>query len=133
MATASGTFTVVMKPGITPSAADGVTLAHMTLEKSFQGDLNGTGRGNVLTAMTATPGSAGYVAMERFEGTLHGKAGSFVFQHSSTMDRGKPVQSVAVVPDSGTGELAGISGRLEIHIDGKEHVYSFAYTLPGGK
>ena len=84
----------------------------------------------MLTAMTPTKGSAGYVAIERVTGTLHGRAGSFVFQHSGTMDRGAQQLSITVVPDSGTGELAGIGGRFTLQIVDGKHLYDFAYTLP---
>jgi hypothetical protein len=88
----------------------------------------------MLTAMGAVQGSAGYVAIERVTGTLRGRSGSFALQHSSTMTRGKPLQSVIVVPDSGTGELAGLEGSMFIEIadhDGqRKHFYKFEYSLP---
>ena len=84
----------------------------------------------MLTALTPTQGSAGYVAIERFTGTLHGRSGSFVFQHSGTMDRGAQQLAITVVPGSGTGALAGLSGRLQIHISPGQHAYTFDYVLP---
>lgn len=130
MRKATGTFQVAMKPQSAPDEAAGVTLGRMSLDKQFEGDLVATGTGEVLTAMTPVQGSAGYVAIERVTGTLAGRTGAFVFQHSSTMDRGVPSQSVTVVPDSGTGELAGITGSFAIAIRDGRHFYEFDYTLP---
>jgi hypothetical protein len=84
----------------------------------------------MLTAMTGTEGSAGYVAMERVTGTLHGREGSFVLQHTGTMNRGAQQLSIAVVPDSGTGKLAGIAGTFAIRIEDGRHYYDFEYSLP---
>ena len=84
----------------------------------------------MLSAMTEVKGSAGYVAMERVTGTLHGRSGSFVLQHSGTMTRGAPQMSVTVVPDSGTGQLAGLAGQMTIKITDGKHFYEFEYTLP---
>lgn len=87
----------------------------------------------MLAFMSGVKGSAGYVAMERVVGTLHGLAGSFVLQHTGTMTRGVPELSVTVVPDSGTDALAGLSGRMTIKIDGSGHSYEFEYTIePAG-
>ena len=110
----------------------GAALGRMSIDKQFHGDLDATSKGEMLTAMGAVPGSAGYVAIERVAGTLHGRSGSFALQHSSTMTRGEPRQNVFVVPDSGTGELAGLSGTMTITIaPGGKHSYEFDYTLPG--
>ncbi|MFO1327901.1 MAG: DUF3224 domain-containing protein [Rubrivivax sp.] len=127
---ASGHFTVELKPQGETSAVDGVSLGRMTLDKHFEGDLQGTGQGLMLTAMTPLKGSAGYVAIERFTGTLHGRAGSFVFQHSGTLDEGSQQLSITVVPASGTGALAGIRGRFTLRIVDGRHEYRFDYTLP---
>src|SRR4030095_16442472 len=110
---AKGTFEVTLAPqgdshGENGSAPDGATLGRMLLDKRFAGDLAGTGKGQMLTAMAAIGGSAGYVAIERVTGTLNGRVGSFVLQHTGTMNRGAPQLAITVVPDSGTGELAGI-------------------------
>ena len=119
-----------MKPLSETDDTPGTKLGRMSLEKRFAGDLVATSRGEVLTAVTDTKGSAGYVAIERVTGTLGGRAGSFVFQHSSVMDRGVPTQSIRVVPDSGTGELVGLAGSFVIDIVEKKHLYVFDYTLP---
>lgn len=100
----------------------------MSLDKQFRGDLEATSKGEML-AVRVEQGSAGYVAMEKVDGTLHGKRGTFVLQHSSTMNRGVPTQSISVVPDSGTDQLAGLSGRMTIIVEGKAHSYDFQYTL----
>jgi hypothetical protein len=129
MTVAKGSFIVDMKPQGEPAAADGVNLGRLSLEKRFEGDLQATSRGEMLTAMTAVQGSAGYVAIERVTGTLHGRQGSFVFQHTGTMTRGAQQLSIAVVPDSGTGELAGLEGTFRLQIVDGRHLYEFEYRL----
>ena len=127
---AKGTFTVEMKPQAEPNTAEGVSLGRMSLDKRFEGDLVATGKGEMLTALTPIKGSAGYVAIERVMGTLQGRSGSFVFQHSGTMDQGAQRLSITVVPGSGTGALAGISGSFTINITEGKHFYEFEYSLP---
>lgn len=127
---AKGTFNVEMKPQTEPSSADGVSLGRMSLDKLFEGDLVATGAGEMLTALTPSKGSAGYVAIERVTGTLRGRSGSFVFQHSGTMDQGAQRLSIMVVPGSGTGDLAGISGSFKSNIAEGRHLYEFEYSLP---
>ena len=123
---ATGTFDVTLAP----EAAHSSLLGRMMIDKRFQGDLDATSVGEMLSAMGGVKGSAGYVAMEVVRGTLNGKSGSFVLQHSATMNRGEPTLLVTVVPDSGTDGLAGIGGRMEIIIEGKEHSYRFEYSIP---
>jgi hypothetical protein len=126
---ARGTFIVKLTPGPAtddPAVAD---LGRMTIDKLFHGDIEGTSKGEMLTAGTATKGSAGYVAMERVTGALQGKKGSFILQHTATMNRGVPSLSISVVPDSGTGELLGLAGTLSILIENGEHAYVFEYTM----
>ena len=122
---ANGTFEVKMSP----QEAD-MSVGRMTIDKSFAGDLVGTSLGQMLSVMGAVQGSAGYVAMERFTGTLAGRSGSFALQHKGVMDRGAPFLEILVVPDSGTDQLTGISGRLDIVIEGKKHSYVLEYSLP---
>jgi Protein of unknown function (DUF3224) len=128
---AKGTFEVEMKPQSEPSVQDGVSLGRMSLDKTFQGDLVATGKGEMLTALTPVQGCAGYVAIERVTGSLHGRNGSFVFQHSGSMDGGAQQLSITAVPGSGTGELIGISGTFKLEIAGGKHFYEFEYALPG--
>lgn len=125
---ARGTFEVKIVPGENPGAVAG----HMSFDKQFHGDLEGTSKGEMLTAMTAVTGSAGYVAIERVTGTLEGRSGSFVLQHSGTMTRGAQQLTVTVVPDSGTDQLTGISGKLEIKIEGGKHYYDLEYAFEQG-
>ena len=126
---ASGTFDVKLTP---QAAEDGdAGLGRMAIDKQFHGDLEGTSKGFMLaSSATIVKGSGGYVAMEKVTGTLKGRAGSFVLQHSGTMTRGTPQLSVMVVPDSGAGELEGITGTLTIKIDQGKHSYTFDYSLP---
>jgi len=126
---AKGSFTVEMKPQADPDTADGVSPGRLLLQKRFEGDLAATSQGEMLTAMTPVQGSAGYVAIERVTGTLHGKSGSFVFQHSGTMTRGAQELSITVVPDSGTGELAGLAGTFRLQIVEGKHLYEFEYEV----
>ena len=125
--TIRGEFEVRMTPQ-PPEEAAGPT-GRFTLDKQFRGDLAGSSKGQMVAFRSAAEGSAGYVAMEQVTGTLTGKAGTFVLQHSSTMTRGTPRQSITVVPDSGTGELAGLSGSMTIDIVDGKHVYNFTYEL----
>jgi hypothetical protein len=127
----TNTAKVAFEVSIVPQAdRDIPMLARMTIDKTFHGDIEGTSQGQMLSAGTAIKNSAGYVAIERVEGTVHGKKGSFVLQHTATMNRGEPSLSITVVPDSGAGELEGLSGTLSINIAGK-HSYAFSYNLPG--
>ena len=124
---ASGTFDVKITPQ--DDKSEDALLGRMTIDKQFHGDLAATSKGQMLSAMTATKGSAGYVAMEKVSGTLHGRKGTFVLQHSGTMTRGEPCLSLTVVPDSGTEELAGLTGKMTIKIEDGKHSYEFHYML----
>lgn len=127
---AAGPFEVKLGPLPPYDESPGAAIGRRSIDKTFRGDLEATSRGEMLAAMGQVQGSAGYVAMECVHGTLHGRTGTFVLQHSSTMDRGVPLQNVRVVPDSGTGELAGLAGTMTIVIEGGRHSYEFDYTLP---
>jgi hypothetical protein len=127
---ATGPFDVKLSPLGEDDKAQGSTLARYSLDKQYHGDLDATAKGTMLTAGTDVKGSAGYVAIERVTGKLNGLTGSFVLQHSGTLTRGAPVQSITVVPDSGTGQLTGLSGKLTVIIDAGKHSYAFDYTLP---
>jgi len=124
--TASGPFEVKLASLTAPDALPG----RMSIDKQFHGDLEATSKGEMLMAAAAVKGSAGYVAIERVEGTLHGRAGSFLLQHNATMARGAGELNIIVIPDSGTGELSGLSGKMMINIapDGA-HMYEFEYEL----
>ncbi len=126
---ASGPFEVKLNPVPTAHSSAGALLGRMSIDKQFHGDLDATSEGEMLTAGTAVKGSAGYVAIERVSGTLHGLAGTFVLQHSGTMTRGAPQLTITVVPDSGTGELTGLAGTMTINIVDGKHSYDFEYTL----
>jgi uncharacterized protein DUF3224 len=122
---ASGTFEVKLGP----QTASDPALGRFSIDKQFRGDLEGVSKGEMLTAGTPVEGSAGYVAIEHITGTLGGRTGGFALQHSGTMTRGAPQLSVTVVPDSGTGQLKGLAGRMNIIIDGGKHSYEFDYTI----
>ncbi|HVF59487.1 MAG TPA: DUF3224 domain-containing protein [Thermoanaerobaculia bacterium] len=126
---AVGTFDVKLTPQATDDSAEGATLGRMSLDKRFHGDLEGTSKGEMLTAGTSVKNSAGYVAIERVSGTLHGRSGTFALQHSGTMTRGEPQLTITVVPDSGTGLLTRLAGRMTIDIAAGKHSYTFEYTL----
>jgi hypothetical protein len=111
-----------------PDDGDG-GVGRMLIDKRFEGDLEGASKGQMLAAGTSVAGSAGYVAMEQVTGTLGGRSGSFILQHSGTMSRGAASLTVSVVPDSGTGGLEGLSGRMNIIIAEGQHSYEFDYTL----
>ena len=126
---ATGTFEVQLIPQGSEDKTDGTSIGRMSIDKKFSGDLQGTSKGEMLSAMTATKGSAGYVAIERVLGTLQGRTGTFVLQHTGTMTRGAPQLAVTVVPDSGTGQLLGLTGTLTIKIEGGKHFYDFEYMI----
>ena len=130
MTHAAGTFEVKLAPQAADAGAD-ATLGRLSIDKQFHGDLEATSRGQMLTAGTEIEGSAGYVAIERVRGTLHGRRGTFALQHSGTMARGAPSLTIRVVPDSGTGELTGLSGSMSITIVEGRHSYDFEYALAG--
>jgi Protein of unknown function (DUF3224) len=128
---AKGTFTVKMTPSAESGFGDtGANLGRLSLDKTFEGDLVAVGKGEMLTALTMTKGSAGYVAIERVTGTLHGKKGSFVFQHSGVMNQGAQNLSIAVVPDSGSGDLVGLDGLFKLRVESGKHFYEFEYSIP---
>lgn len=126
---AAGSFDVNLVPQPLANADAGPLMGRLSINKTFSGDLQATSQGEMLSAGTAVKGSAGYVAMERVTGTLHGKSGSFVLQHSGTMNRGAPQLTVSVVPDSGTDELTGLSGTLTIQIADGKHSYVMEYEI----
>lgn len=105
-------------------------LNRMTLDKHYHGDLEATGKGQMLTAGTDVKGSGAYVAIEKVSGTLSGRTGSFVLQHTGTMTQNTPHLTITIVPDSGTGQLKGITGKMAINIADGKHTYDLEYTLP---
>lgn len=127
---AKGTFVVKLTPLTFEGAEAESTLGRMSIDKQISGDLTASTQGQMLSAMTGTKGSAGYVAIEKVSGTLNGKSGSFVLQHTGLMNRGEASLSVVVVPDSGTGELAGLAGEFKINIVDGKHYYEFLYSVP---
>ena len=126
---ATGTFEVKLTPQTSSEATQEANLGRMTIDKQFHGAIEGTSKGQMLTAGTSVKGSAGYVAIEQVSGTLDGHNGAFILQHSGTMTRGVPQLSITVVPDSGTGELVGLSGKMNIIISQGKHSYEFDYVL----
>jgi hypothetical protein len=131
MKRATGSFEVSLQPLSNTEVAADAMLGRMLLTKKFTGDLRASARGQMLSAMTTVKGSAGYVAIDQVSGELDGRKGSFVLQHSGAMNRGVQSLTIMVVPDSGTGELAGLSGTLSINIIDGKHFYDFIYSLSG--
>jgi hypothetical protein len=128
---AKGTFNVKMDPEPPFDADEAATLARVKLSKEFAGDLTATSRAEMLGARSAAvKGSAGYVAIERVKGTLGGRRGSFVLQHSGTMNRGQSSLTISVVPDCATDQLVGLTGQMTIDIVDGAHFYTFDYDLP---
>jgi hypothetical protein len=125
---AKGTFEVKLNPQVDEKVGD-PTIGRLSIDKQFQGDLEGISKGQMLAASTDVKGSAGYVAMERVNGTLKGQSGTFALQHSGTMTRGASQLTITVVPDSGTSELLGLEGKMTISIVKGKHFYEFDYTL----
>lgn len=131
MPQATGPFEVKIvpqKPDNPP--AEAANLGRMSIDKQFHGALEATSQGEMLSVMSETKGSGGYVALERVTGTLDGKQGGFVLQHNATMNRGVPQLNIIVVPDSGSGELTGLTGTMNIRIEpGGKHFYEFDYQF----
>ena len=127
---ATGTFEVKLAPLASDEDAQDTSLGRMSIDKQFRGDLEGTSKGQMLTAGTGVEGSAGYVALEKVSGSLHGRSGTFILQHNGTMTRGAPRLKITIVPDSGTGQLVGLTGEMTIKIDDGRHSYDFDYALP---
>ena len=126
-----GTFEVKMTP-IPPSGNESTAfLGRFSLDKLFNGDLEASSKGEMLSAGNVASGSAGYVALEKVSGALTGKSGTFVLQHNGVMNKGDARLSIEVVPDSGTEELVGLSGKMTIIIEDGKHLYDFEYELPG--
>ncbi|MCP9290438.1 DUF3224 domain-containing protein [Gracilimonas sediminicola] len=126
----SGEFEVKLNPiEAYAEGAKGISLNRMSIDKTFYGDLNATSKGEMLSAMTPVKGSAGYVAMEQVTGTLSGKKGSFVLQHYGIMNKGEQELILEVVPNSGTDDLKGLSGKMAINIADGKHFYEFEYEL----
>ncbi|AKU23947.1 MULTISPECIES: DUF3224 domain-containing protein [Telluria group] len=129
MAIANGEFDVKMAPEALSQVSEGSGIGRMHLDKRYHGVLDASGRGEFLSYMGSVPGSAIYVAVERVEGTLHGRSGSFTLVHRGVMGGPHDGLQIFVAPDSGTGELKGISGKLDIKIENGKHFYSFEYSL----
>ena len=131
---ASGPFDVKITPQPADDKVGEPSVGRMSIDKQFHGDLEATSKGQMLAAMTEVKGSAGYVAIERVTGTLRTpggvRTGSFALQHSGTLNRGAAQLSVTVIPDSGTGQLAGLAGKMTIVVSEGKHSYDFEYTLP---
>lgn len=125
MTTITGEFSVELTP-----QQDGVNTGRMLIQKSFKGDLEGISEGQMLSIRTDTPGSAGYVAIETFTGTLFGKAGTFSLQHMGVMNRGEQSLTIVIVPDSGSDNLEGIQGNMHIDMAEGKHLYTLTYSLP---
>lgn len=126
---ATGIFEVTLKPEMAYNQAADAKLGRMSINKLFHGDLEASSQGEMLSAGTGVKGSAGYVAIERVTGNLQGRTGAFTLQHTGTMKRGEPSLVISVVPDSGSGDLTGLTGTMRIDISGADHSYVFEYSL----
>ena len=127
---ATGTFDVKITPQASDLAPEGPNLGRMSIDKQYHGDLDGAAKGEMITAAgIAVKESAAYSAVERVTGSLQGKKGSFALQHTGIMTRGTPSLNISVVPDSGTGELVGLTGKMDIIIEGKQHSYVLEYEI----
>jgi hypothetical protein len=126
---ATGPFEVSLKALPGDDDPGSAMLGRMSIDKQFHGDLEGTSKGQMLTGGTPIKNSAGYVAIERVTGTLKGRKGSFILQHTGIMNRGAPSLTITIVPDSGTEQLEGLRGTMTIKIEGGKHAYELNYTL----
>jgi hypothetical protein len=126
---ASGTFEVKLTPEQDSSGE--AVVGRMTIDKQFDGDIEGTSKGLMIMVATAVGGSAGYVALEKVTALIGGRQGTFYLQHNGIMNRGEGTLSVVVVPDSGTDGLTGLTGSMQIKIEDGKHFYDFEYTIAG--
>lgn len=129
MPRANGPFEVSLKPLPMDNDPGSGLLGRMSIDKQYRGDVDATGKGQMLTGGTAIKNSAGYVAIERVTGSLKGRKGSFILQHTGVMNRGAPSLVITVVPDSGTDQLEGLKGTMTINIEAGKHSYQLDYTL----
>lgn len=129
MKTAQGEFDVELSPLETGHKVEPERMGRLAGDKVYRGDLEGTGVVELLFGGDPKSGSAAIVGIEKVTGKLHGRAGTFLLHHRGVMERGKQEYSIGIVPDSGTGELAGISGTVSIRIDGKKHFYALEYAI----
>jgi Protein of unknown function (DUF3224) len=131
---ASGPFDVKMSPQPADEKTNDPLMGRMTMDKHYHGELEATATGTMLTGGDYKSGSAGYVAMEKVSGTLQGRAGTFMLQHSATLNQGAQQLSITIVPGSGTGQLTGIAGKMDIKMkEGGKHFYDLEYTLPAAQ
>jgi Protein of unknown function (DUF3224) len=130
---AAGPFDVKITPLDPAFKTEDNSLGRMSIDKQYHGDLDATGKGEMLTGATPVKGSAVYVAVEHISGTLQGRSGTFLLQHSGLMTQGTPHLSITVVPDSGTGQLVGLTGTMNVIIADGKHSYDFSYCLPAAK
>jgi hypothetical protein len=130
---ATGPFDVKLVPQPADEKTNDPLLARMSIDKHYHGELEATGTGEMLTGGDYKTGSAGYVAMEKVTGTLQGRTGTFLMQHSGTLTQGAQQLSITIVPDTGTGQLAGIAGKMDVKITEGKHFYELDYTLPAAK
>lgn len=126
---ASGTFDVTLKPLPADNGPGVESLGRLSIDKRFHGDIEGTSKGQMLTGGTAIKNSAAYVAIEQVSGSLKGRKGTFILQHTGIMNRGEGSLVITVVPDSGTGALEGLNGTMVIKIDAGRHLYEMEYSL----
>lgn len=129
MTLATGTFDVKLNPQTPGDETKAANIGRLALDKHFSGDLEAASSGEMLSVMGGVDGSAGYVALERVSGRLHGRSGTFALQHHGVMTRGVPELSIRVVPDSGTEQLSGLAGQMSIDVTDGKHSYRFEYTL----
>ena len=125
----TGAFDVKLTPQASDDKAEGSALGRMSIDKTYHGNLDATGKGEMLTAGSSVKDSGVYVAVERVAGTLQGRNGTFALHHRGVMTRGVPQLAISVVPDSGTGQLVGISGTMTINIVDGKHFYELDYTI----
>ncbi len=130
MRNATGTFDIQLTPQPSSGQASTPVVNRLTINKHFTGDLEASSTGEMLSVTTEVKGSAGYVAIELVNGSLSGRSGTFVLQHSGLMDRGNPQATIAIVPDSGTGGFIGLKGTMAIRMEAGKHFYDLKYSLP---
>jgi len=127
---ARGTFSVELEASPPFEEDAGIAFSRVRVDKRFEGTLEAESVVHMLAVMTPVKTSRAYVAVERVVGTLDGREGAFAVTHLGVQTADEQSLALAIVPDSGTGELEGITGTLSIEFTDGQHFYEIDWSLP---
>ncbi|MFD0401631.1 DUF3224 domain-containing protein [Kitasatospora sp. NPDC059811] len=124
---ASGSFELTSFEPVETEEREGAAFGRVRISKNFTGGLSGTSEVRMLSVAGPSGGPASYVAVEHVTGELDGRKGSFVLQHAAWDTGGTTIR---VVPGTGSGELAGLTGEFLLTVDeAGTHTYVLEYDL----